>query len=78
MLKSSCLEPISFFCTDLDEEIIVLKKKGDCDTSSLASKIPDDNARYHLFRFKHMYEGDSFSSNGKSDIILIKLMIISV
>lgn len=66
-----CSNPLVFkqfpFCSDLEEEIIVLKKKGDCDISSLASKIPDDNARYHLFRFKHMYEGDSFNSNGKPD-----------
>ena len=33
--------------------------------SSLPSKIPEDCARYHLFRFKHNYEGDSFSSNGE-------------
>jgi len=48
---------------DLEDEIIVLKSKGTCDVSSLPSKIPEDCARYHLFRFKHNYEGDSFSSN---------------
>ena len=43
----------------------MLKKRGECDITSLAGKIPDDCARYHLFRFKHNYEGDSFSSNGE-------------
>ena len=32
--------------------------------SDLPSKVPEDSARYHIFRFKHNYEGDSFDSNG--------------
>ena len=51
--------------SDLEEEIIVLKVQGSCTISELPSKVPTDGARYHLFRFKHTYEGDSFESNGE-------------
>ena len=51
--------------SDLEEEIIVLKVQGGCTISELPSKVPTDGARYHLFRFKHTYEGDSFESNGE-------------
>ena len=50
--------------SDVEEEIIVLKLQGCCSISELGSKVPADSARYHLFRFKHTYEGDSFESNG--------------
>ena len=50
---------------DLEEEIIVLKAQGGCTISELPSKVPTEGARYHLFRFKHTYEGDSFESNGE-------------
>jgi len=48
---------------DLENEIIVLKSKGTCDVSELPSKVPEDAARYHLFRFKHNHEGDYLESN---------------
>jgi len=48
---------------DLEDEIIVLKGKGPCTICELPNKVPDDTARYHLFRFKHTYEGDAFDSN---------------
>ena len=51
--------------SDLEEEIIVLKLQGCCTISELPGKVPTDGARYHLFRFKHTYEGDSFESNGE-------------
>ena len=51
--------------SDLEEEIIVLKVQGACTISELPSKVPTEGARYHLFRFKHTYEGDSFESNGE-------------
>ena len=52
---------------DLEAEIIVLKAKdGSCDVSGLAEKVPEDSARYHLFRFKHNYEGDYLESNGRN------------
>ena len=61
---------MTYFCitlciSDLEEEIIVLKVQGGCNISELPSKVPTDGARYHLFRFKHTYEGDSFESNGE-------------
>jgi len=48
---------------DLENEIIVLKTKGGCDISELAGKVPEDGARYHLFRFKHTHEGDYLESS---------------
>ena len=51
--------------SDLEEEIIVLKSKDTCDITTLSSKIPAECARYHLFRYKHNYEGDSLESNGQ-------------
>jgi len=47
---------------DLENEIIVLKEKGSCDISDLAGKVPEDSARYHLYRFKHNHEGDYLES----------------
>ena len=41
-------------------------KDGSCDISGLAEKVPEDSARYHLFRFKHNYEGDYLESNGRN------------
>ena len=49
---------------DLEEEIIVLKSKDNVDITTLPSKVPTECARYHLFRYKHNYEGDSLESNG--------------
>jgi len=48
---------------DLEKEIIVLQAKGSCDISELAGKVPEDTARYHLFRFKHSHEGDYLESS---------------
>ena len=42
----------------------MLKGSGSCSVAELSSKVPVESARYHLFRFKHTYEGDSFNSNG--------------
>ena len=44
-----------------------MKGSGSCHVSELGSKVPVDSARYHLFRFQHTYEGDSFNSNGERD-----------
>ena len=59
------------YVTDLDEEVIVLKDKSTCDVTELPEKVPSDGARYHLFRFKHNYEGDSFDSNGNFGTIAL-------
>ena len=42
----------------------MLKEKGSCDISDLAGKVPEDSARYHLYRFKHNHEGDYLESTG--------------
>ena len=65
---------MTYFCitlciSDLEEEIIVLKVQGGCTISELPSKVPTEGARYHLFRFKHTYEGDSFESNGEMPFV---------
>ena len=43
----------------------MLKMKGASDVEELASKVPDNEARYHLFRHKHTHEGDYLESTGK-------------
>ena len=43
----------------------MLKMKGVSDVEELASKVPDNEARYHLFRHKHTHEGDYLESTGK-------------
>ena len=58
--------------SDLEEEIIVLKLQGGCTISELPSKVPTEEARYHLFRFKHTYEGDSFESNGQCTLCTVE------
>ena len=58
---------------DLENEIVILKSKGGCDISELPEKVPEDAARYHLFRFKHTHEGDYLESNGR---IMIMIMIV--
>jgi len=47
---------------DLDHEIVYCSGHGNCDTAELPSKVPSDQARYHLFRFKHTHEGDFLES----------------
>jgi twinfilin-like protein len=56
---------LTVFSEDLENEIIVLKAKGGCDISELEGKVPEDAARYHLFRFKHTHEGDYLESSGR-------------
>ena len=43
----------------------MLKMKGVSDVEELASKVPDNEARYHLFRHKHTHEGDYLESTGE-------------
>ncbi|XP_015906353.1 twinfilin-2 [Parasteatoda tepidariorum] len=47
---------------DMDKEEINLEKRLQIDVNSLASQIPSDHARYHLFRMSHFYEGDNLNS----------------
>lgn len=46
------------FSINLTEETIELVKLKQTDVSSLGSEVPTENARYHLFKFKHTHEGD--------------------
>jgi len=70
--QSSALEAVSHFhrgqanylqlAIDLDAETVVLKEVGDCTVEDLPGKVPHDEARYHLFRYKHSHEGDILHS----------------
>lgn len=46
------------FRIDLNEEKIHLVKAGNMEVNQLASEVPEDSGRYHLFLFKHTHEGD--------------------
>ncbi|KAL8594720.1 hypothetical protein ACOMHN_051666 [Nucella lapillus] len=43
---------------DLDNEVVNLAKLSDLEVGSLASEVPADAARYHIFWFRHTHEGD--------------------
>ncbi|XP_061175889.1 twinfilin-1-like [Saccostrea echinata] len=43
---------------DIPTETINLEMADNTDIKSLASRVPDDSARYHVFTFKHTHEGD--------------------
>lgn len=42
----------------MDEEEIHLVTAENISLEKLSSKVPENNARYHLYRFKHTHEGD--------------------
>jgi len=49
---------------DLDQEVIVMGDKcSSCSVDQLREMVPKDKARYHLFRFKHIYENNPQESN---------------
>jgi len=48
---------------DIGAEEVTLAMSGSCTTAELPSKVPEDSARYHLFRFKHTHQGDYKESN---------------
>ncbi|XP_078339815.1 twinfilin-1-like [Crassostrea virginica] len=43
---------------DISSETINLEVADNTDIQSLASRVPDESARYHVFNFKHTHEGD--------------------
>eukprot|EP00092_Neocalanus_flemingeri_P010307 GFUD01011104.1.p1 GENE.GFUD01011104.1~~GFUD01011104.1.p1 ORF type:complete len:346 (-),score=148.64 GFUD01011104.1:183-1220(-) len=43
---------------DTATEEVVLATSGACTTDQLAAQVPEESARYHLFRFKHTHQGD--------------------
>ena len=47
---------------DLSKEIINVKNQSTCKSSELPNKVPEDEPRYHLFRFSHTHEGDFLKS----------------
>ncbi|GLH07940.1 hypothetical protein R5R35_013055 [Gryllus longicercus] len=47
---------------DLKEEEILLDNVDNIHVNKLVEKVPSDNARYHLFNFKHTHEGDYMES----------------
>lgn len=50
---------------DLEKEIIVLDRSLTINTDQLAKQVPENQARYHIFNFKHTHEGDYLESLGK-------------
>lgn len=47
---------------DIKAEVVNLAMSEPTSVAELPSRIPTESARYHLFRFNHSYEGDSFRS----------------
>jgi len=47
----------------IDEEVIELASTADTNVQDLPSRIPESNARYHLFNFPHTHEGDYIESS---------------
>lgn len=47
---------------NVDGEEINLETTQHTDVHSLSKRVPNDHARYHLFRFPHSYEGDYVTS----------------
>ena len=62
----------------MDEEKIHLVTTGDISINKLASKVPEDSARYHLFNFKHTHEGDYMESVGKEKFVILWNTIINL
>jgi len=48
---------------DLQSECVTLTASSSLTVSGLASVVPEDSAKYHVFRFKHSHEGDYLESN---------------
>lgn len=53
---------------DVKKEIINLEVKGRCSLKELAKQVPNDHPRYHLFVYRHTYEGDLYNSIGEPEI----------
>ncbi|XP_041347799.1 twinfilin-1-like isoform X2 [Gigantopelta aegis] len=57
---------------DVNEEVVNLEMAENIKVGSLPSKVPKDQARYHLFNFKHTHEGDYMES-----IVFVLLQCLS-
>lgn len=65
------------FRIDIDEEKIHLVKAENFSIDKLPSKVPDNCARYHIYKFKHTHEGDYMENLGKKSktLCIINLYI---
>lgn len=52
------------FFLDLDEEIILLDLCEKIEAKELASKVPENSAKYHLFRFQYEFGNESKQALG--------------
>jgi twinfilin len=50
------------FHIELDKEEIHITKADNIDVHKLSSQVPTDHARFHIFLFKHSYDGDYLES----------------
>lgn len=50
------------FKIDLDKEEIQIVKADNIDVHKLSSQVPNDHARFHIYLFKHSYDGDWLES----------------
>ncbi|KAK2703018.1 twinfilin-like [Artemia franciscana] len=51
------------FSIVIDKEVIKLEEATAIGVHQLPGRVPDDKARYHLFKFPHSHEGDYLESN---------------
>ncbi|XP_056000558.1 twinfilin-1-like isoform X1 [Ostrea edulis] len=54
---------------DIASEKINLEVADNTDIKSLASRVPEESARYHVFTFKHTHEGDYTESRGRENLV---------
>lgn len=50
------------FKIELDKEEIHIAKADNIDVQKLGAQVPNDHARFHIFLFKHSYDGDWLES----------------
>jgi twinfilin-like protein len=50
------------FQIDLEKEEITISKADNIEVAKLSSQLPNDHARFHIYLFKHSYEGDFLES----------------
>lgn len=67
-LETKCTFTVSQ-SLDIPAEKINLEMADNTDITSLASRVPDESARYHVFTYKHTHEGDYTESIGEYLVI---------
>ena len=58
----------------MEKEVIDLSSTSDTDADSLSKRIPESNARYHVFNFPHSHEGDYLESISRFPILHLKFL----